>query len=41
MDELLRYLGGVEMSGRELALAWAVGIVAGAAVAALLLVAVI
>ena len=41
MDDLLRYLGGAELSGGEMALAWVVGIAAGLAVAALLLLAIV
>lgn len=41
MDDLLKHLSAPELGSRELALAWAVGILAGAAVAALLLAAVV
>jgi hypothetical protein len=41
MDDLMRYLGGGELSGGELALAWAVGLAAGVGVAALLLLALV
>lgn len=41
MDDLLRYLGGGELTGGEMALAWVVGISAGVGVAALLLLALV